>query len=918
MERRYVYFFGDGRADGNAKMKSLLGGKGANLAEMTLLGLPVPPGFTITTEVCHYYLQHEHTYPATLRAEVDIVLAEMEAIMGQRFGDPENPMLVSVRSGAAISMPGMMDTVLNLGINDAIVAGLAKRHGERFAYDAYRRFLKMYGDVVIGLKTREGEGVDPFEHCIDELKAKRGIRLDTEMDAEDLKYLCSAFRKLIIEHTGEDIPDNPRDQLRAAAGAVFRSWDNPRARAYREINRIPSDLGTAVNIQAMVYGNLNERCATGVAFTRDSSLGAPYLHGEFLANAQGEDVVAGTRTPQPLCIAQKSAGTTLLSLEETHPSFYAKLVEIRTILEEHYRDMQDIEFTIQDEQLWMLQTRTGKRTGMAAMRIAVDMVEEGLITPEEAILRIEPERHLNQLLQPIFDPMAKKEAEAAGRYLASGLAAGPGAASGRVVFHAADAEARAAAGEAVILVRVETSPEDIRGMAVSQGILTARGGATSHAALVARQMGKVCVSGCSEIALDYKKREMHVAGQVIREGEWISLDGFDGKLYAGKILTKPSEVIQVLLEKSLQPEDAPMYQLYEKLMGWANRARRLEVWANADQPEQARNAVAFGAQGIGLCRTEHMFFEGDRIDLVREMILSKDTTGREAALEKLRPMQEEDFYGLFKALGERPVTIRLLDPPLHEFLPHEEKQIAALSTQMGVEAEKLQTLVASLHEANPMLGHRGCRLLLTYPEIAVMQVTAIMQAACRIAKEGVDILPEIMIPLVGIEEELRRLRVLTCKIADQILAREGVSLHYKVGTMIELPRACVMAKEIAAHADFFSFGTNDLTQTTYGFSRDDTGKFLPTYLAQRLVMDDPFQTLDTQGVGALMKMALERGRSGNPALVAGICGEHGGDSRSVYFCHEIGLHYVSCSPYRVPIALLAAAQAALREAAQPR
>lgn len=917
VSKKYVYFFGGGEADGDASMKALLGGKGANLAEMTRLKLPVPPGFTISTEMCHYYLKNNHTYPDDLRPQVDEVLARMEKIMGRRFGDPSSPMLVSVRSGAPVSMPGMMDTVLNLGLNDVIVEGLAKQTNARFAYDAYRRFLKMYGDVVLGVKAEQHEGIDPFEKAIDRLKHARGIQQDTEMSTDDLKQLCVEFRSIIRTRTGQDIPDDPRAQLRQAAGAVFGSWNNPRAVSYRQLNRIAHDLGTAVNIQAMVYGNMNDDCATGVAFTRDSSLGDNALHGEFLNNAQGEDVVAGTRTPMPLSKHQKAEGDTVLSLEEMQPALYAELLRIRDVLEKHYRDMQDIEFTIQDGQLWMLQTRTGKRTGIAAARIAVEMVEEGLITPQEAILRIDPERHLQQLLQPIFDPSEKKKAETSGRLLARGLAAGPGAASGMIVFSAEEAEEMAKHGHDILLVRTETSPEDIRGMAVSKGILTARGGATSHAALVARQMGKVCVSGCQALDLDYSAKQLRIKDRILKQGDWLSLDGFEGKVYDGKIKTKASEVVQVLLEKSLRPEDAPLYRLYEKLMRWASEARRLEVWTNADQPDQAVAAVAFGAQGIGLCRTEHMFFEGDRIDSVREMILATDRAGREAALAKLAPLQEEDFVGLFRALGERKVTIRLLDPPLHEFLPHEPKQVAELAEKIGCRAERLKQLVDALHESNPMLGHRGCRLLLTYPEIAEMQVAAVMRAACRIAKEGVKVLPAIMIPLVGIEEELASLRVLTCRVADQILQDEGLSIKYSVGTMIELPRACMVADAIARHADFFSFGTNDLTQTTYGFSRDDIGKFLPAYIEQRLLTDDPFQTLDTKGVGGLMKIALEKGRSTRPDLHLGICGEHGGDPRSVQFCHNLGLHYVSCSPYRVPIALMAAGQAALQKAQQP-
>ena len=900
----YVYYFGAGKAAGDASMKALLGGKGANLAEMTNLGIPVPAGFTITTEVCTHYYTHKRSYPKGIRGEVDRALARVEKAMGARFGDAENPLLVSVRSGARASMPGMMDTVLNLGLNDVTVEALARRTGnERFAWDCYRRFVQMFGDVVLGLKPEKKDDVDPFEEIIERVKKARGVKNDTELTAGDLRGLVRDFKAAIKEKTGHGFEEDPRAQLWKAVGAVFGSWQNARAIAYRKLNRIPDDWGTAVNVQAMVFGNMGGDCGTGVAFTRDAATGEKRFYGEYLLNAQGEDVVAGTRTPNPIA-----------KLAEEMPRAYAELERIYRKLERHYRDMQDLEFTIQKGRLWLLQTRSGKRTGFAAVRIAVEMVKEGLIGRDEALRRIDP-MQLNQLLRPVFDAAEKKRATDGGRLLAKGLNAGPGAASGAVVFNAADAEEAAGRGEKVILVRIETSPEDISGMSAAEGILTARGGMTSHAALVARQMGKVCVAGCGALEIDYRAREMRVKGVVVREGEPISIDGSTGEVLAGPIKTLPSEVLRVVLYKTMRPGESRIYRDYATLMKWVDAARRLGVRTNADQPDQVRNAIAFGAEGIGLCRTEHMFFEGDRIDAVREMIVAEDAKGRRAALAKILPMQKEDFKGIFRALKGLPATIRTLDPPLHEFLPHGDAEISDLAAKMGIAEELLRQKIASLHEANPMLGLRGCRLGIVYPEITEMQARAILEAAVEVAAERLPVRPEIMIPLVGVVTELEAQRAVVDRVAREVFAARGRKVAYTVGTMIELPRAAITADRIAQVAEFFSFGTNDLTQTVFGLSRDDAQVFLAKYVADKLVPEDPFQSVDQDGVGYLMRLGVERGRSVRPGLKVGICGEHGGEPESVKFCHRIGLDYVSCSPFRVPIARLAAAQAALEEKA---
>ncbi len=912
MAHQYVYFFGGGKADGTAGMKSLLGGKGANLAEMTNLDIPVPPGFTITTEVCSFFERHDARYPEELEEQVLEALRKTEAILGRKFGDPQNPLLLSVRSGAAISMPGMMDTVLNLGLNDETVKGLvAQSQDERFAYDCYRRFVAMYGDVVLGLKPVQKDEVDPFDLILEEMKRKHGVQFDSQLPAEDLKELVDRYKALIMAHKNLDFPLDPMDQLWGAINAVFNSWNNPRAVAYRELNNIPDDMGTAVNVQAMVFGNLGEDCGTGVGFTRNPATGENVFYGEYLINAQGEDVVAGTRTPQPINKAQKTDPDTL-SLEESMPEIYDQLEEVRTKLDRHYRDMQDIEFTIERGKLWMLQTRTGKRTGFASFKIAVDMVREGIITKEEALLRVDPDQ-LNQLLRPIFDPKAKEEAMAGNRLLAKGLNAGPGAATGRVVFNAPDAAEWAKRGEKIILVRMETSPDDIRGMHASQGILTARGGMTSHAALVGRQMGKVCVVGCNALEIEYRHHRMTVGDKIIREGDWLSIDGTTGEVFQGQIPTQPSEVLRVIIEKSLDAKDSQIYQDYMELLSWADEVRTLGVWTNADQPNQVEVALAFGAEGIGLARTEHMFFEENRIDSVREMILAEDVTGRERALAKLLPMQKEDFRAIFRVMEGKPVTVRTLDPPLHEFLPHEDKDIQKLAGEMWVPFERLKAKVESLYEANPMLGHRGCRLGIVFPEITATQARAIMEAACEVKQEGIDVHPEIMIPLVGHVAELGNQRKLVDKVARDVMEQFGVQVDYRVGTMIEVPRGALTADQIAQEAEFFSFGTNDLTQTVFGISRDDAGKFLPAYLDARIWPHDPFERLDQVGVGGLMEIAVEKGRATKPELKIGICGEHGGEPSSVDFCHRIGLDYVSCSPYRVPVARLAAAQAAIRE-----
>jgi pyruvate,orthophosphate dikinase len=904
MDTKYVYFFGDGATEGTAKMRDLLGGKGAGLAEMTNVGIPVPPGFTITTEACVYYYQNGE-FPPGLEDEVELHLGRVEQALERRFGDVDTPLLLSVRSGSRVSMPGMMDTVLNIGLNDKTAAGLARHMGDpRPAYDSYRRFVQMYGDVVLGLKPETEDDVDPFEEIIDRMKKDRGVELDVDLTAEDLQALVNQFKAAVKERKERDFPTEPRDQLWGAIRSVFASWDNPRAIAYRQLNNIPDEWGTAANVQAMVFGNLGDDSGSGVAFTRNPATGEKGLYGEYLVNAQGEDVVAGIRTPQPIA-----------ALAEEWPAIYGELEEAAVKLEAHFRDVQDLEFTFERGRLWMLQTRAGKRTAHAALTIAIDMVAEGLMNREEALLSMEPEQ-LNQFLRPVFNAAQKEAAVREGRVIAKGLNAGPGAAAGKVVFNAADALEFAGRGENVILVRAETSPEDIKGMAASQGILTERGGMTSHAALVGRQMGKVCVVGCSDIRIDYKKRRFAAPGDVVvKEGEEISIDGTTGEVLVGALETEPSEIKRVLLDETLAPEDSSLYQKFAEFMSWADERRRLMVWTNADQPDQTTAAVKFGAQGIGLCRTEHMFFGGDRITAVRKMILARDEAGRRAALEVLRPMQQEDFAGIFRALGGRPAVIRTLDPPLHEFLPHEPAQVEKLAGQMDLPAEELAAKVESLREQNPMLGHRGCRLGVVFPEITEMQTRAIIGAAVDCLREGVEVHPEIMIPLVSHVNELYNQILVVRRVAEEIMDAEGVTVPYKVGTMIEVPRSALTADEIALVADFFSFGTNDLTQTTFGFSRDDAGVFLRYYVDHMILKDNPFETVDVNGVGLLMEIAVEKGRAAHPQLEIGICGEHGGDPATIAFCHRIGLDYVSCSPYRVPIARLAAAQAAIRAAA---
>ncbi len=901
---KYLYYFGGGKAEGRADMKNLLGGKGANLAEMVNLKLPVPAGFTLTTEVCTYYYGHKHKYPQSLKKDVEKALKKVEHEMGSKFGDSKNPLLVSVRSGARASMPGMMDTVLNLGLNDDTVEGLIEQTGNsRFAYDSYRRFVSMYGDVVLELKPQTKDDIDPFEEILEAKKKARGVEFDVELTVDDLKELVVEFKKAIKGRTGKNFPEEPMEQLWGAIGAVFGSWNNERAIIYRKLNGIPDWWGTAVNIQAMVFGNLSQNSGTGVAFTRDPAAGDNKFYGEFLMNAQGEDVVAGIRTPLEIS-----------KLKKIDKKSYNELEKIRKILEKHYREMMDIEFTIQKGKLYMLQCRVGKRTALAAMRIAVDMVNEKLIKPKEALLRIEADQ-LNQLLRPIFDPKEKEKALKEGRMLAKGLNAGPGAASGKVVFNAEDAQIMAKKGEKVILVRIETSPEDIGGMNASEGILTARGGMTSHAALVARQMGKVCVAGCGDLNIDYKARTIKVEGvkTVLREGDYISIDGSTGEVLAGEIPTKASEVVQVLIEKSLKPSKAQTFKIYEQIMKWADQYRKLNVRTNADQPDQSRNAVAFGAEGIGLCRTEHMFFGENKIGPMREMILADTPEERRNALNKLLPFQRKDFEGIFEAMDGRPVTIRTIDPPLHEFLPHDEKGQKDLAAEMGISYEKVKERIESLHEFNPMLGFRGCRLGLVYPEITEMQARAIFEATATIKKKKKNVFPEIMIPLVGNVEELKTQEKIVRSVAKQVMKEKGVKFDYLVGTMIEIPRGAITAAKIAKVAEFFSFGTNDLTQTTLGMSRDDSGRFLPIYVDKEIYPKDPFQSIDQEGVGFLMKHAVNEGRSTRKKIKLGICGEHGGEPDSVEFCHNIGLNYVSCSPFRVPIARLAAARAALKE-----
>ena len=909
---KYVYFFGGNKAEGNMSLKNLLGGKGAGLADMVNRGIPVPPGFTITTDVCTVFYKGGMKLPAGLKEQVMENLKKTEKVMGTKFGDAANPLLFSVRSGARVSMPGMMDTVLNLGLNEKTVEGLARLSGnEWFAYDCYRRFVQMYGDVVLGLKPENKEEHDPFEVIIEAKKKERGIKVDTDLTVADLKDLVKSFKKAIKDKLKINFPEDPFEQLWGAIGAVFKSWNTDRAIAYRQLNNISADWGTAVNVQCMVFGNMGETSGTGVAFTRNPSGGENEFYGEYLVNAQGEDVVAGIRTPLPINKKQKTDAS-VKSLEELWPNIYKEVIKIRNILEKSYRDMQDVEFTIQNKKLWMLQTRTGKRTAFAAFKIAVDMVKEKLITKEEALMRVEPDQ-LSQLLRPIFDPKEKEKALRAGDMVAKALNAGPGAAAGKVVFNAEDAEAWAAKGEQVILVRIDTSPEDIRGMNAAQGILTSRGGMTSHAALVARQMGKVCVAGCGDLDIDYAKKVIRVKGKTIKEGEFVSIDGSTGEVFAGPIKTIPSEILRVLVDKTLKPAQSKIYQDFALLMKWADEARKLGIRTNADQPDQAAVAVAFGAEGIGLCRTEHMFFEGDRIDAVREMIIADDEAGRVAALKRLLPIQKKDFVGLFKVMKGLPVTIRTLDPPLHEFLPHTDREVADLAQKMGVSAEKVQVKIDSLHEANPMLGHRGCRLGIVFPEITEMQARAIFEAACEVKKKGVNVKPEVMIPLVGNVKELKLQKDVVVKVAEEVFKKNKTKIDYMVGTMIEIPRAAITADEIATEAEFFSFGTNDLTQTTLGMSRDDAGKFLVPYVEKGIYAFDPFQRIDEGGVGKLMRMGVELGRGTRKNLKCGICGEHGGEANSVEFCHKIGLNYVSCSPYRVTVAKLAAARAAIKD-----
>ena len=901
-----VYTFGNKQAEGNGKMRELLGGKGANLAEMNLIGIPVPPGFTITTEVCaEYYTLGKEGVVKLIKPEVEAAMKGVEQIMNMKFGDSANPLLVSVRSGARASMPGMMDTILNLGLNDEVVEGLAKKmNNPRFAWDSYRRFVQMYGDVVMDMKPQSKEDEDPFEEIIDAVKKEKGVKLDTDLTTDDLKELVKRFKAAVKKVTGKDFPTDPWEQLWGAVCAVFSSWMNERAILYRKLNNIPAEWGTAVNVQSMVFGNMGETSATGVAFTRDAATGEDIFNGEYLVNAQGEDVVAGIRTPQEITIegsrrwaelqgiSESERATKYPSLEEVMPAAFTELNEIQQHLEEYFKDMQDIEFTIQSGKLWMLQTRSGKRTGAAMVKIAMDMLAEGMIDAKTAVLRVEPAK-LDELLHPVFDSAALKKAI----IISKGLPASPGAATGQIVFFADDAEKWAAEGKKTILVRIETSPEDLKGMTLSEGILTARGGMTSHAAVVASGMGKCCVSGAGDLVIDYKNRTITVGTKTYKEGDWISLNGSTGVIYEGKVATKDAEVSGD----------------FAKLMELADEFAHLKVRANADTPRDAKTAFRFGAQGIGLCRTEHMFFEGDRIKAVREMILADDEEGRRKALAKLLPMQRGDFEGLFETMNGHPVTVRLLDPPLHEFVPHFEKEMRDMAAEMKVSYEVIKNKVDALAESNPMLGHRGCRLGNTYPEITEMQTRAIIEAALNIKKKGIDVHVEIMVPLVGTHRELRAQKAVIDAVAQEVFAEHNMIIDYAVGTMIEIPRAAVTANQIAEVADFFSFGTNDLTQMTFGYSRDDVAKFLPIYLEKGILKYDPFQIIDVNGVGQLVREAVFKGRSVKPQLKCGICGEHGGEPTSVEFCHYAGLNYVSCSPYRVPIARLAAAHAALKQ-----
>lgn len=901
-----VYFFGDRKADGDASMKNLLGGKGANLAEMNLIGIPVPPGFTITTEVCTLYNQKGQDYVVELiKKEVEDAIHKVEKVMGTRFGDRENPCLLSVRSGSRASMPGMMDTVLNLGLNDDAVEGIARKTGnERFAWDSYRRFVQMFGDVVLGMKPKSKADHDPFEEIIDHLKEEKGVKLDTELSVDDLKELVKRFKAAVKKATGKDFPVDPWEQLWGSVMAVFDSWMNDRAVYYRMLNNIPEEWGTAVNVQAMVFGNMGNNSGTGVAFTRDSATGEDIFNGEYLLNAQGEDVVAGIRTPQEITLEGSRRWATLQnisegeraskfpSLEEAMPAIFKELDVIQQKLEDHYRDMQDLEFTIQDGKLWLLQTRSGKRTGAAMVRISMEMLKQGVISKNEALLRVEPNR-LDELLHPVF----ATEALAKARVLAKGLPASPGAATGQIVFDADEAELWVNKGKKVVLVRIETSPEDLKGMNVAEGILTARGGMTSHAAVVARGMGKCCVSGAGTIKINYKERTLEADGKVFNEGDFISLNGSTGEVIEGRIETRNPE----------------MGGDFGELMALADKKTRMNVRTNADTPHDAAVARSFGATGIGLCRTEHMFFGGNKIIAMREMILADNEAGRRAALDKLLPIQREDFEGIFEAMQGLPVTVRLLDPPLHEFVPHDDKGQQEMAKVMGLPAEKIRQKVEDLHEFNPMLGHRGCRLGITYPEITEMQARAIIEAALNLKVKGIEAKPEIMIPLIGTVAELKMQEAVVRKTIEKVFAERNDSIAYLVGTMIEIPRACITADNIAESAEFFSFGTNDLTQMTFGYSRDDAGKFLDIYKKNGILKHDPFEILDQEGVGSMVKMAVKRGQKSRPNIKLGICGEHGGEPNSVKFFHTAGLNYVSCSPFRVPIARLAAAQAAVEE-----
>ena len=895
---KYVYHFGK-KTDGNGKMKALLGGKGANLAEMTRIGLPVPPGCTITTEVCTYYNDHKKSYPKVLQKQMEDGIARMERQLGQKFGDKKNPLLLSVRSGARESMPGMMDTILNLGLNDETVEALAKSSGNaRFAWDSYRRFIQMYGDVVMGVQKLPTEDEELFEILIEQVKKKllgNAHADDTDLSAENLQVLVAEFKKLVKSRTGKAFPNDPWDQLRGSVGAVFSSWMNDRAIVYRRKYNIPVEWGTAVNVQSMVFGNTGDNSGSGVAFTRDPATGENVFWGEFMMNAQGEDVVAGVRTPDPVA-----------DLKKVLPSAHKELLRICKVLEKHFRDVQDFEFTIEEEKVFMLQTRNGKRTGLAAVRIACEMVKEKLISWKDAVKRI-PADDLDQLLAPVFDQAAVKKVKT----IAKGLPAGPGAATGKVYFNADRAEAAKAKGEEVLLVRLETSPEDLRGMIAANGILTARGGVSSHAALVARQMGKICVCGAAGVQINYAKRTMKIGKTNFKEGDFLSIDGTSGEIYAGEVKTAPSEVVQGLLENKAAAKRSRTYKNFTQIMAWCAKAAKMQVRTNADSPDQVKNAIAFGATGVGLCRTEHMFFEGDRIDAVRQMILADNEAARRKAIKKLLPYQRKDFEGIFKALNGLPGTIRLLDPPLHEFLPHDAKQIADLAKKLKVKPSEIKQRVDELHEFNPMLGHRGCRLAISYPEIAEMQVRAIFEAAANMQKKKIKVNPEIMVPLVGFKKELELQTEIVRRVAKEVSKEKGVKLKYLVGTMIEVPRGALTADEVAEVAEFFSFGTNDLTQMTMGMSRDDSGSFLPNYEEEEIVTNNPFAVIDQTGVGQLMEIAVTKGRSTRKNIKLGICGEHGGEPSSVKFCHSLGLNYVSCSPFRVPVARLAAAQAAL-------